>query len=202
MTRSSPAVARVSPARGRTIKNWQSAGTNDHFVQFYRTDDYLIECLSAYVAQGIWAREKTLIIATPAHRDALEARLRGKNVDVAGNAASGHYVVLDAREVLAKFMRRGRPDRAAFREVVGQLVRTAVADGSSVRAFGEMVALLWAEDNREAAIELEHLWNALAREYSFALFCAYPADCAAPKEGRPGLEHICQSHTCVIPFTT
>jgi two-component system CheB/CheR fusion protein len=37
-----------------------------------------------------------------------------------------------------------------------------------------MVALLWAEGNRDAAIRLEELWNDLARTETFALLCAYP----------------------------
>jgi two-component system CheB/CheR fusion protein len=37
-----------------------------------------------------------------------------------------------------------------------------------------MVALLWAEGNRDAAIRLEELWNDLARRETFALLCAYP----------------------------
>jgi hypothetical protein len=182
------------------VKGWQAAGQNDHFVQFYRTEDYLIECLAAYIAKGIWSGERAIVIATAAHRYALEERLRVKNVDVASNTANGSYLALDAQEVLSKFMKEGKPDRAAFRAVVGKLVEQATSDGKHLRAFGEMVALLWADDQREAAIELEQLWNDLARDYSFALFCAYPSDCATPKDGRPSLEHICQSHSCVIPF--
>ena len=36
------------------------------------------------------------------------------------------------------------------------------------------MALLWAEGKSEAAIELEKLWNELAKTYSFSLHCAYP----------------------------
>ena len=201
MTRSTPACAVPSQARGKKIKDWQAAGEREHFVQFYRTDDYLIECLAAYFAKGIWAGEKAIVIATPEHRIALEKRLRLKNVDVANVTVSGQYLALDAQEVLSKFMVKGRPDPTAFRAVVGELVRQATQGGRPLRAFGEMVALLWAQDNREAAIDLEELWNDLARDYSFALYCAYPSDCGAAKDGRPSLEHICRSHSAVIPFT-
>jgi hypothetical protein len=201
MTRPNPACATATPARGRNIKDWQAAGDREHFVQFYRTDDYLVECLAAYLAKGIWAGDKVIVVATPEHRIALEKRLRMKNVDVASNTVSGQYLALDAQEVLSKFMVNGRPDPTAFRGTVGDLVRKATKGGRPLRAFGEMVALLWAQDNREAAIELEELWNDLARDYAFALYCAYPADCATPKAGRPAMEHICQSHACVISFT-
>jgi hypothetical protein len=201
MTRNRPTCTATEPTQGKNIKDWQAAAAHDHFVQFYRTDDYLIECLAAYLAKGIWAGDKAIVLATAEHRIALEKRLRMKNVDVAAVTVSGQYLALDAQEVLAKFMVQGRPEPTAFRATVGELVRQATQGGRPLRAFGEMVTLLWAGDKREAAIELEELWNDLARDYAFTLFCAYPAECAAPKNGRPGLEQICQSHTSVIPFT-
>jgi hypothetical protein len=191
-----------APPSARNVKGWEATGARDHFVQFYRTDDYLIECLAGYVAKAMWAGERALVIATPEHRVALEARLRVKNVDVASNTVSGKFVALDAQEMLSRFIVGGKPDPEAFRKVVGEAVRLLTEDGTQLRAFGEMVAILWAADNREGAIELEKLWNELARDYAFTLFCAYPADCVSSKDGRPGMEHICSSHSCVIPFTT
>src|SRR3954471_17804400 len=90
--------------RGRNVKDWEATGPRDHFVQFYRTDDYLIECLAGYVAKAIWSDERALVIATPEHRVALEGRLRVKNVDVASNTVSGKFVALDAQEILSRFM--------------------------------------------------------------------------------------------------
>ncbi len=197
MTRNCTKTA-VEGTRG--APDWDAIGKTEHFVQFYRTEEYLIENLASYVSKGLWAEEKAIVILTPSHRLALEERLRLKNVDVASSVVRGRYLALDAREVLSKFMVGNRPDPTAFRNVVGELVRKATEDGIPLRAFGEMVALLWADDNREAAIELEQLWNALACDYAFALFCAYPAECATPKAGRPGLEHICKVHHSVIPF--
>jgi hypothetical protein len=180
--------------RGRVVKNWDATGPTDHFVQFYRTDDYLIECLASYVAAGILGGERVMVIATPEHRIALEKRLRVKNVDVAGMTAQSRYLALDAEEMLAKFMVNGRPDPALFEEVVGSLIRSASKE-SRVRAFGEMVALLWAAGQAEAALAVEELWNDLARRHAFALYCAYPAECSGP----PGVERICRAHTHVIP---
>jgi PAS domain S-box-containing protein len=45
-----------------------------------------------------------------------------------------------------------------------------------------MVALLWERGNREAAIELEHLWNDLAMRLNLNLHCTYPMACFS-KEG-------------------
>ena len=68
----------------------------------------------------------------------------------------------------------GSPERERFNEVMGGVL-PSVSDGRSrVRAFGEMVALLWAEGNLQRAIRLEELWNDLQKAHSFSLFCAYP----------------------------
>jgi hypothetical protein len=183
------------------IKDWRGAGTNDHFVQFYRTEDYLIECLAGYVAEGIWNRETTIVIATPEHRIALEERLRTKGVDLIAATVSRQFLAFDAREMLAKFMNGERPERDAFMRVMGELVREATTKGRRLRAFGEMVALLWLEGNRQAAIELEQLWNDLSRQHAFSLFCAYPSACTETKGDGPAFEHICGAHSCVISLT-
>ena len=104
--------------------------------------------------------------------------MNSQGIDLAKAKADGRYIALDATEVLSKFMADGRPDRLRFAETVGDIITRASATSRDqnrrVVAFGEMVALLWAEGQAEAAIELEKLWNELAKTYSFSLHCAYP----------------------------
>jgi hypothetical protein len=68
-----------------------------------------------------------------------------------------------------------RPDVDLFHENVGRIVQQ-VLNGRSrtvLRAYGEMVDLLWRQGKAEAAIELEVLWNKLALSFDFALLCGY-----------------------------
>ena len=44
---------------------------------------------------------------------------------------------------------------------------------STIRAYGEMVDVLWKRQQTEAAIRLETLWNDLARWHRFGLLCGY-----------------------------
>jgi len=116
------------------------------------------------------------VVATEAHRASFLDHLVQAGVDVASAQASGGLVLLDANETLDAFMIDGRPDRDRFAASVGNLLISASDNGRrSVRAFGEMVALLWDDDQVTAAIELEDLWNGLAGHAPFSLFCAYPA---------------------------
>jgi hypothetical protein len=185
----------------RRIRDWTGAAVAEHFVQFYRTDEYLIECLAGYVADALWNRQPAVVIATAEHRLKLEQRLRTKGVDLVNATMRRDFMTFDAREVMSRFMVEGRPDPVAFGQTVGAVIKEAIGVGRKLRAFGEMVALLWMEGRREAAIELEQLWNNLSREFSFSLFCAYPAACADATGDGPTLSHICEAHTCVVSLT-
>ena len=65
-----------------------------------------------------------------------------------------------------------------FREVIGGVIERVTnavnADRPRVAVFGEMVALLCSTGQFPAAVHLEELWNELATDYAFSLFCAYP----------------------------
>ena len=93
----------------------------------------------------------------------------------------------------------GTPDPHRFAETVGPVIRTARTGDRRVLAFGEMVALLWAEGNREAAIRLEQLWNDLARRETFALLCAYPISHFDDAGHAKPFAEINAAHTWVTP---
>jgi hypothetical protein len=184
------------------ILNMQSVGEREHFVQFYEHDDYLVHSMAAYVANGLAEGAASVIIATKEHREALESHLASAGIDVAEAQKCGLYCAYDAESMLSRFMHEGHPDAKRFRALFGPILETASVLGVGVRAFGEMVALLWAEGNKLAAIELEFLWNDLADHHSFALMCAYPIDQFTDDEKAKQLRHICGAHACVIPHET
>ncbi len=90
------------------------------------------------------------------------------------------------------------PER--FEDVVGGVLERASLGGCRpVRAFGEMVSLLWADGRRDAAIHLEELWNAIARKHPLSLLCAYPMTGFGGDADGPLLSRICGEHTHVVP---
>jgi hypothetical protein len=111
----------------------------------------------------------------------------------------GQYVALDAAETLAMFMVDGSPEPQRFNQVIGNVIESVTDGRNNVRAFGEMVAILWAEGNYSAAIKLEELWNALQKNYSFSLFCAYPINGFSGEKFVDQLSGICTAHSRVIP---
>ena len=169
-----------------------------HVVQFYETDAELIAGAGGYLADGAHAGAVAIVIATEAHRKAFEGCLRDTGVDVAAGLDEGTVVSLDAAATLAQFTRDGCVDRDAFFDVIGSLVRAAAATGRPVCAYGEMVALLWDAGNVIAAIELETLWNELATEVPFSLYCAYRSESVAGHEHADALQQVCHLHSAAV----
>lgn len=167
-----------------------------HFVELYEDDRALVESVRTFVSVGIAAGEVAVVVATAAHREAIEAEL-GRVLDLPAATAQGLYLCADAEETLDSFLRDGRPDAGAFEDVVGGLIDRAAAGGREVRVFGEMVALLWERGSAEAAFELEDLWNRLAGSRRFRLFCAYAAASFADDDG-DAVAEIAMRHSHVV----
>jgi PAS domain S-box-containing protein len=174
-----------------------------HAVQFYGDDAYLLDGLTRFIGGALGAGDSSIVIATKAHRDGLSKRLLSCGIDLAIATQQGRFIALDASETLAKFMVEGWPDGERFHQVVGSLVAQCRLSGrtnqSKLAAFGEMVALLWAEGKAEAAIRLEQLWNELARVHSFHLHCAYPISYFHDERHAELIAKVCAEHSHVIP---
>ncbi len=83
--------------------------------------------------------------------------------------------MLDAEETLELFMVGDDPHAALFETNVGRLIEQTVngRPHTTVRAYGEMVDVLWKQERVQAAINLEILWNKLAMKFDVALLCGY-----------------------------
>ena len=102
-------------------------------------------------------------------------------------------------ETLAKFMANGMPQWKAFHELIGGLIAELRLQYPAVRAYGEMVDVLWQRGEREAANRLEEYWNVLGRLQTFSLFCAYRIDPLDSQAYGGALECVCKTHTHLIP---
>jgi len=153
---------------------WGELSPCSHIVEIYEDDKEFVHHLAEFVAGGLVKGESSIIIATPGHRLALAQQLTTRGFDVAAAIQSDRLILLDADEMIAKFFVDEWPDEDLFRQVIADVLQVAACHGRKVRAFGEMVALLWAKGLCGATIRLEHLWTEFCRSQSFSLFCAYP----------------------------
>ena len=182
---------------------WSLPRSKGHSVQFYEEDSYLLEELSRFIGAAILAGDAALIITTESHRDELLARLSSRGLDLTRAMHEGRFLAFEAAETLKKFMLDGKPDPALFAEVAGnsiaRLASTESGETRRVAVFGEMVAMLWADGQFEAAIQLEQLWNQLGRTHSFQLHCAYPLNQFSKEQDGEKILEICAEHSHVVP---
>jgi hypothetical protein len=170
-----------------------------HAVQFYESDGELASTVVPYLAEGAAVDEALVVISDEAHRREFESGLRLQGVDVDGARRAGTLVALDARETLEAFTVGGKLDRGVFAGLVGGVLRSAADGATGVRAYGEMVSLLWGERDLHGALELERFWNTLAGELEFSLFCAYPARSVSSPHDREAVHEVCELHSLVVP---
>ncbi|MEY2517258.1 MAG: hypothetical protein QOJ89_4616, partial [bacterium] len=157
-----------------TAGNGCADGAHEHLVEFYETDEFLVDTVCEFIAPALRGDDAAIIVATAEHRAAFAAGLAASGIDVDAAAMAGRYLTFDAAELLDAFMVGDAPDPAIFRREIGSVIDRASAGGRRVRVYGEMVALLWADGDIASTIALEDLWNDLGEARSFSLFCAYP----------------------------
>ena len=150
-------------------------GGHFHGVQFYNDADTLCRIVGGFIGEGLDQGTLAVIIATPEHAAQIESCLQRQGKDVEALKRLGHLAVFDARETLELFMRDGLPNPGAFRRSIGEVLAAARQgrEQRAIRAYGEMVNLLWKDGLEAAAIRLETLWNQLAGTHDFELLCGY-----------------------------
>ena len=173
-----------------------------HSVDFYADDAVFLDNLSETIRRALAAGGVCLVIAAAPHRQGIAQRLRAAGIDLSLAVRNSQYVLLDAEATLAKFMVDGMPDPDRFVATLEPVLAAANANlgpGAAFPvAFGEMVALLWAEGKRDAAVRLEQLWNDLACRHSFHLLCAYPRHAFTPADKDAFFDRICAEHHHIV----
>jgi hypothetical protein len=150
-----------------------------HVVQFYGHEEELADRVAGYLLGALQHDGVAVVIATAAHRRAFERRLTQAGVDLAAAARAGTYRTLDAGDAVRALTTGGQLDRGAFDRVIGSLIADAGQGERPVRAYGEMVALLWDDGLVYEALQLEALWEELGGRHPFSLLCGYRADSMA-----------------------
>jgi MEDS: MEthanogen/methylotroph, DcmR Sensory domain len=176
---------------------WGEIAPSDHIAQFYEHDGVLMDTLVGFIGGGLKAGESAILIASTEHLKAIEERLANCGVDLAEARSKDQYITMVAEEALDKFMVDHWPNEILFSNLVMELMMRALMNGRHVRAFGEMVALLWARGDKAATIRLEQLWHRICQSHMFSLFCAYPK-AGFTEDACKSLSDICAAHTRII----
>ena len=166
-----------------------------HFVELYEDESALVRSIRTFVADGLDLGEPAVLIAQPSRRDAFEFLVQA-SFPLRDARENGRLIMLDAEETLGLFMDDDQPNATRFERSMNEIVEAVGEPGGSIRAFGEMVAVLWARGNVAGALALEDLWNDFIAKNPLRLFCAYPFE--AVNQSDSGLTAVCDRHAHIL----
>jgi hypothetical protein len=171
-----------------------------HAIQFYPDANSLAKTVANFLIRGLRAGEPGIVIATPPHTSIICRELTTNGFDADELRQSGELQTFDARKMLSAFMVNSMPDPLLFRSNAGDVIERLCAGRKPcpVRAYGEMVDVLWQEGNPRGAIRLEILWNQLASAYDFKLLCGYAVGHFCKEARSQGYAEVCAQHSHII----
>jgi len=176
---------------------WGEIAPCEHVVQIYENDEAFLGSLEGFISTGLISGEAVIIIATREHISAISKRLNARGFDVDGFICRDHLITVEAGEALSKFMVNDLPDENLFTKYITELFQRALNNNMQIRAFGEMVALLWQNGLNGATVQLEKLWNKLHDNKQFTLFCSYPR-IGFTQDIDASMQSICCIHSKIL----
>jgi DNA-binding NarL/FixJ family response regulator len=175
--------------------------TRTHEAQFYSDDASFLVGFTHFIESALKSGNAVIVVATEAHRKSIVQRLQTHGVDTAAAIEQGLFIPLDVAETLATVMVNDLPDPVRFMKVTGDLfeaaARAAKGEHPRVAACGEGAPLLWAQGKTDAAIQLEHLWNEVAKTCNVDILCGYVLESLQSEQESHIYERICAEHSAV-----
>jgi hypothetical protein len=149
---------------------------SSHIVYPYTDESQIVYAVSLFATAGLQRGEGVLLIMASIHCGPIRQRLEAQGFNLAELEASGKLVCEDAADLLSTFMVGPILDEDKFKKAIIRMIEKAKIsdDGRArpVRAFAEMVDLLWRTD-RQTTERLEQLFNEVIERQPLRLLCAY-----------------------------
>ena len=189
--------AEIEWQRSKQSVFWGEIAPCDHVVQIYEDKGSFLDILTGFVGEGINSGDSVIVIATKEHIQGLEERMRKCGLYIEFLIREELYIPVDAGELISTFMVKDWPDPILFKKEINKLIERAGRNRRKIRAFGEMVALLWSRGQNGATVQLEHLWNHIKQKNELSLFSAYPKS-GFTQDINSSINQICGCHTRMI----
>jgi DNA-binding NarL/FixJ family response regulator len=181
------------------IAGGDGLASHRHHAVFCSSDLILIDAYSRFIASALHNGSAVIAVVAERHTDRLSRSLETANVDLVAAIREERYVPLQISELLARVMVNGSPDRERFLiaadEIVHAASKRAKGPNGRVVGVGEGTSAVWAQGHIEAAIQLEHLWDEVARERQMEVLCAFPM--TAHQGNQQAFRSLCATHTSV-----
>ena len=173
----------------------------DHIVQLYQDQDFLNRAVCRFAGAALANGEGIILVPTLTHWNAIRPRLEAEGVDVEAARKRGQLTVVDADELLPRFMRDAMPDSPVFLGLAADVIGQARSGGryGKVRWWGEMVNVLWERGDVAASMSLEDLFDQLASKHDIAIFCSFLMDNFNGEVHAHMLPRLGENHSHLIP---
>lgn len=177
------------------------AAPRDHIVQLYQDQDFLNRAVCRFAAAALANGEGLILVPTVAHWNAFRPRLEAEGVNVADAQARGQLTIVDADELLPRFMQKAMPDAPVFLGLAGEIVARTRGAGRfpKVRWWGEMVNILWERGDIASSMCLEDLFDQVSQAQDIAIFCSFLMDNFNGEVHAHMLPRLGENHSHLIP---
>jgi len=177
------------------------AAPAEHIVQLYQDEDFLNRAVCRFAAAALANGEGMILVPTLTHWNTFRPRLEAEGVDVDEAQERGQLTIVDADTFLPLFMREAMPDSPVFLGLAAEVIGNARAEGryQKVRWWGEMVDVLWERGSVAASMQLEDLFDQLAKRHDIAIFCSFLMDNFDGDVHARILPRLGTSHSQLIP---
>ena len=173
-----------------------AAEAHGHGVIVVHQESEWVEALAPWLADGIRAGLRAVVVVTADHEAMLRQGLTVVGVDISAAEASGRYQYLDVQATASAFVGDGAVDATAFRALARSILEgperdarpesedEALAAGaaSGIRMVGEAAALMVSRGEERAALDIERLCQELTASQPVSLHCVYAADVLSPAD--------------------
>ena len=177
------------------------AAPRDHVVQLYQDQNFLNRAVCRFAGAALANGEALILVPTAEHWNAFRPRLAAEGVNVKAAQDRQQLIVVDADELLPRFMHKALPDAPVFLGLAGEIIARARQAGNypKVRWWGEMVNVLWERGDVAASMNLEDLFDRVAQEQDIAIFCSFVMDNFDGEIHTHMLPRLGENHSHLIP---
>jgi nitrogen-specific signal transduction histidine kinase len=199
-------AAKVTPQTSLENTNSDHASKTDaevchgHFVQFYRSDRFLVISLVEYIRLALVAGDGVVVLASKQHQVLVKNELKNVYPNFEQSAEYQQVLFLDAEVLLTNIMTDGHPDFGKFKALIGTILSRMRASSKAVRIYAEFANILSERQRMDEAIELEGYWNTFLKENSdVTLMCSCATNNLENGYEKSDLVRVSEVHSDMIP---
>ena len=182
-TMAEEAPPRMWPTLHRSEPPWKALlpdeADHDHLAQVYDSDEKLQGAIVSWLAPALADGGGAFMLATRANAAAALERFAGAGPRVREAVSEGRLVILEVEELLERGILGQDAEESKFRAEIEAAVHrmraTLPSPDRPIRAWGELVNVLWQANAREQVARVERCWNRIVSEQGIRLLCSYDA---------------------------